>query len=692
MLSKHRLIQAEQAYRKVLEKQPDQSDALYGLGVLARHRGDYSDAEKMFRAVLRGQPESFKAWFSLGNLHQDQGQWLEAVEAYQRALTIQPEEVAIYNNLGYTLQQQGKFDEAIVCYQKALELQPDCAEADGNLGNALFAQGKLSPDKQAYYARLNNELGIDQKKAGNFKDAVACYRQAIAMQPDLENAHYNLGVALQDQGELEEAIACCQKALELNPNYWEVHLCLGKIYQKQNKLTEAALAYRQGLKFINPHYAEAVETEGDVLGASEAYAPPSLQLGEVTKDVIVIPTHRSGIKFLENLLTSFKGYKKYPILIVVNDYEEKDFELFLQVKNKFKELPITIENLETNSFTFGGVYTAYQKTDYEEMLLLGHSCEIVNNDLFDLVFQKHENKSIAFALQDALISIDSSTPRRFKFWQGLIGKYRRKILDQMNLPEYLPLNIYESLVRSEVFFTNKYQELDKDTIVLFPTWVDRPVYENKFGKARMKIANDYLIKWKGHWNVVQVLEEGLARGDSWATSRIPETFKLELIPLALQLAFGYHQANQLNRAERAYCAILEVQPDHAEALYGLGVLVNQLGQLERAEQLLRAVLRVQPNSTKAWAWFSLGNLRQAQGQMSEAVEYYHRVLALQPNSAVVHNNLGYALQQQGLLEEAITCYQKALEIKPDCAQAKVNLSNALVDQGKLSAEKQVPSG
>ncbi|MEM8827917.1 MAG: tetratricopeptide repeat protein [Cyanobacteria bacterium P01_G01_bin.19] len=132
--------QAKQFYSKILEVEPNQPDALYGLGVLERQRGKDSEAEKMFRALLDIQPKYFKAWFSLGNLYQAQGQWLKAEQAYQQALILRPNEAPIYNNLGYTQKLQGKLDEAICCYQQALSIQPNCKEAEVNLIEALNAQ------------------------------------------------------------------------------------------------------------------------------------------------------------------------------------------------------------------------------------------------------------------------------------------------------------------------------------------------------------------------------------------------------------------------------------------------------------------------------------------------------------------------------------------------------------------------
>ncbi len=235
------LLQAEQLYRKILEQQPTHPDALHGLCLLSQQKGEYQKAERLLNLILRAQPQSVKAWFSLGNLRQVQGQLPEAIQAYHKALALHPQLVPVYNNLGYTLQLQDRWEEAIACYQKALKLQPNCTEADVNLANALHTHGKLPPEKQAHYAAINNDLGVTQKKAGDFKTAITYYRQAIALNPDLAIAHYNLGVALQEQGKLEEAIACYQKVLSLNPEDGEIYKKLAqnqlhKIYRLQNKL------------------------------------------------------------------------------------------------------------------------------------------------------------------------------------------------------------------------------------------------------------------------------------------------------------------------------------------------------------------------------------------------------------------------------------------------------------------------
>src|SRR6516164_8071911 len=126
---------------------------------------------------------------------------------------------------------QGKFDEAVAAYRQAIGIRPDLAEAYSNLGNALFAQGKLD-------------------------EAVAAYRRAIGIKPDLAEAHSNLGGGLAAQGKLDEAVAAYRRAIGIRPDFAEAHSNLGNALFGQHKLEEAVAAYRQAIS-IKPDFAGA---------------------------------------------------------------------------------------------------------------------------------------------------------------------------------------------------------------------------------------------------------------------------------------------------------------------------------------------------------------------------------------------------------------------------------------------------
>src|SRR3989441_401595 len=70
-------------------------------------------------------------------------------------------------------------------------------------------------------------LGETYRATGKLEDAIASYRQALALKPDFAEAHKSLGIALWDQGKLDEAITCFRQALTLKPDYVHAHCSLG---------------------------------------------------------------------------------------------------------------------------------------------------------------------------------------------------------------------------------------------------------------------------------------------------------------------------------------------------------------------------------------------------------------------------------------------------------------------------------
>lgn len=268
-----------------LELQPKNPIALYGLSTIAQRQGKEQDAEALLSHLLQIQPNNIKAWFSLGNLHQTHHRLSQAEQAYEQALSYQPAPeiaLAIYHNLGYALQQQDKLNEAIACYQKARELQPDSIEAEVMWANALHIQGRLSPEQKIHYAALNNDLGNKRQQANDLTVAMEYYQQAIALNPNLVEAHYHLGTLFQKKGDSwEQAISCYQTVLKLQPNFVLADLGIanvlyaqGKLYPEQQvkyalqnnnvasqyfKASNLKLAieyYRQGI-LLNPNLAEA---------------------------------------------------------------------------------------------------------------------------------------------------------------------------------------------------------------------------------------------------------------------------------------------------------------------------------------------------------------------------------------------------------------------------------------------------
>ncbi|QLQ02321.1 MAG: tetratricopeptide repeat protein [Thiobacillus sp.] len=150
---------------------------------------------------------------------------------------------------------------------------------------------------------------------------------------------------------------------------------------------------------------------------------------------------------------------------------------------------------------------------------------------------------------------------------------------------------------------------------------------------------------------------------------------------ALQRASEHYQAGQLREADAVCQQILQLSPNHPDALHMQGMIAYQIGMLDVAAILLGSVTEIAPNFADGHN--NLGVVLMAQGALDEAIARYRQAIALQPNHANAHYNLGNALKEQGRMDEAIASYRKAVALTPNYAQLHSNLGDALQTQGRL---------
>ncbi len=149
---------------------------------------------------------------------------------------------------------------------------------------------------------------------------------------------------------------------------------------------------------------------------------------------------------------------------------------------------------------------------------------------------------------------------------------------------------------------------------------------------------------------------------------------------ALDLALRHHQAGRLAEAEEIYRQVLAQQPDHPDAIYGLGMIALQVGHHDMAVDLIRRAISLKPDHAEAH--FNLGNLLNDRGQHDEAIAAYRQAIALRPNYAEAHGNLGNVLRAKGRLDEAIAAFRQAIAFKPNFAEAHSNLGISLREKGQ----------
>lgn len=137
------------------------------------------------------------------------------------------------------------------------------------------------------------------------------------------------------------------------------------------------------------------------------------------------------------------------------------------------------------------------------------------------------------------------------------------------------------------------------------------------------------------------------------------------------------------KAEALYRRVLEVQPDHAGALDGLGVLQSGRGLLSQAEQLFRRAIVVAPAFASAHT--HLGDVLAAQRRHADAIAAYRHAASLGAGESEPCANLGALLEHLGRLDEALAAYREAGVRRPADAVIHWRLGALLAKLGQVDA-------
>src|SRR5215467_8797683 len=106
------------------------------------------------------------------------------------------------------------------------------------------------------------------------------------------------------------------------------------------------------------------------------------------------------------------------------------------------------------------------------------------------------------------------------------------------------------------------------------------------------------------------------------------------VPQALDTAWKYYQAGQMQQAEQLYLQILQEDPNQIDALHLVGVIAGQTGRYDLAADYLKTTVRLKPDF--AAAHNNLGNVFILQRKLEEAVDSFRQAAHSSPDFAVAH--------------------------------------------------------
>ena len=235
--------------------------------------GDWRQAEEWYRRVLEADPHNGEALQRLGIMALQAKDPAAAAEWLQKAAEVGSRDALLYSHLGVARAKMKQFDQAIACFEQAVKLDPRSAETHYNWGNALSALGRPEEAIEKFRAAAANmpdspdihfNLANACRELGRLNDAVAGYRQALRLKPDHFKAYNNLGNVLREQGKLAEAVEIYQAVLTMRPGYANGHHNLGVTLLAQQRTDEAIGQFREALR-LKPDLVAARSSLGKAL-------------------------------------------------------------------------------------------------------------------------------------------------------------------------------------------------------------------------------------------------------------------------------------------------------------------------------------------------------------------------------------------------------------------------------------------
>jgi tetratricopeptide (TPR) repeat protein len=169
--------------------------------------------------------------------------WHDSEALFAHALAVTKNNHVAHVNLGVALEQKGELNEALAEYRAAEQLAPELYHIHNNLGNLL------------------DNLGHPNK-------ALIEYRWAVLLNPSLPSLHNGEGVVLAELGRFDEALRQFKEAARLDPTYPWAHFEIGKLCLKQGRDAEAVDEFRAALR-IDPNNFQILAYTAHVLAADE---------------------------------------------------------------------------------------------------------------------------------------------------------------------------------------------------------------------------------------------------------------------------------------------------------------------------------------------------------------------------------------------------------------------------------------
>lgn len=680
-------------------------DPIFPLAKQYEQSGRVREAEDLYRQFLKKYPNHAQALQALGLLTLKLGDPFAAESSLQKAITLEPQNASLYVDLGLILEFQSRSAEAETSCLLAISIAPELPEAYNTLGNAQLAQGKLA-------------------------EAEASYKQAIILNPTYAEAYCNLGNTLQEAGQYQAALDAYQHASTLQPSLIEAQANQAFIHLIRGEFEIGWQQYEWRWRTAGQHLTtfDGPLWQGEDLCGKRIFIYVEQGFGDTFQFIryaqslyengaTVIVMCRSGERRLLRNCT-------YIHQLLTQGESLPDFDYYVPLLSVPKILGTTLETIPAKIpyLQISNTHTPPEASQKQVQEASGFKIGLVWSA--SLLRFTDRKRGCPIQLFEGLFAVPELA--WFSLYKGdqtgELAPYASQMIDlgtqfQDFADTAWAIQQMDLVITVDTAVAHLAGAMGKPTWVLLPHTADWRWLLEREDSPWYPTVRLFRQPNPGNWQaVIEAISVSLTdqfnlpdiklvvRPHS-LERQIPNTEVLRVYQLAVQ----NQEAGRLQEAATAFQHVLRMQPEHSDALNGLGLVYQELGDLSAAESMLRQAMLLRPtephyhfnlslvlaNQGKvqeaevacqkavsldpefAEALNTLGNLFASQGKFDASQKSYRRALVLRPDFAGTLNNLGNVLVAIGDQTEALACYEKALQIKPDLADA-VNNRNYLL--------------
>jgi len=237
-------VEAEKAFKKVLDLDASNEEALTGLARVYAEVGDTKNAIEMLRQATSKNPNP-RTLAALATFYHNSHDFASAAEVWSQALQMDPENNRIKQQLAEDLLSADHFDQALKYYQEL-----------------------AASDPRDFQTQLR--LSEIYRQRGDFSKAQATLNKARELDSQSLEARYEEVNLLEDQGKTDSAVTALRAMISdtAKKNYTDdekrsritLFERLGMLYRSAEKYTDAVDAFRQ-IAEIDPDAAPRASAE-----------------------------------------------------------------------------------------------------------------------------------------------------------------------------------------------------------------------------------------------------------------------------------------------------------------------------------------------------------------------------------------------------------------------------------------------